>query len=99
MQHGVADELLQRRQGIRLAPLLERAGRKVDGGPVVRDQLVVDSPKDVLKRSVDQELVDDGIAQRISRDPKKLNVGAGEKVAWAIAEYQNAHHRGSGSVG
>ena len=44
------------------------AAREVDGSPVVRDQLVVDAPKDILERSIDQELVDDGISQRISCD-------------------------------
>src|SRR6185312_1407346 len=96
VQDCVANELLQRRQGVGLGALLDRAAH---GGPVVRDQLVVDSPEDVLERSIDQELVDDGITQRIACDSEKLNVGAGEEVTGAIAENQNAQHCGNGGVG
>jgi hypothetical protein len=58
-----------------------------------------DSPEDILKRSINWKLVNDGIAQCISCDSKKLNVGAGKKVSRTMAKNQNAQHSGDWRVG
>ena len=75
MQDRVAHELLERGQWVRLAALFHGATGQVDAGPVVRNQLFIDAPQDVVQDAVDRLLVGDGIAQAGARNPQELNVG------------------------
>ena len=98
VHHGVARELLQRRQGIRGAPDLRRTDADLHRRADVAAHQRLQVPDRVRNGALETRAVDDGVRAVGSGETQELHVGARQEVHRAAAEHQHAEH-GGGRVG
>ncbi len=99
VHHGVAHQLLQRRQRIGGAAHFGSRLAHRHRGAHVGAQDRVEGGHRLAQGGVDAGAVEDGVAAFFPGNAQELHVGTGQEVGWRFAQHQHAEYRGRGFVG